>query len=193
MSLFISHILGSLPLVLLLTPLHSFIQPSFQNLQPHPSVVEYPRQPISVNNDGWNPITQPLPSGIQGWDDIERKDQPFQPPLSTISGNALPTQPHVHLTEASSSASPVHSSHPYVPVHLDNIEQPILLEQQVTEVSVEQPVDVILSDVDVLPLVEEISVVPVIAELKPLVRPVTLSQLSLFPNIFQHMHDFGLF
>ena len=61
------------------------------------------------------------------------------------------------------------------------------------EVPVEQPVDVVFPDVDVLFLVEEISVVPVIAEFKPPARPVTLSRLSLFPNIFQHMHDFGLF
>ena len=60
---------------------------------------------------------------------------------------------------------------------------------------VELPVEqlVVLSDVVDLPLVEEVSVVPVTTELKPPVRPVILSQLSLFPNIFQHLHDFGLF
>ena len=47
-----------------LPPVHSFRQPSFHNLQPHPSVVEYPRQPASINNDGWNPTPQPPPSGI---------------------------------------------------------------------------------------------------------------------------------
>lgn len=60
------------------------------------------------------------------------------------------------------------------------------------EVPVEQPV-VVLSDVVDLPLVEEVSVVPVTTELKPPVRPVTLSRLSIFPNMFQHLHDFGLF
>jgi len=50
---------------------------------------------VSVNNDGCNPIPQPLPLGIQGWGDIERKDQPVIPALSIVSGNALPTQPHL--------------------------------------------------------------------------------------------------
>ena len=113
--------------------------------------------------------------------------------MSAVSGNAPPTQPHVHLTKASSYASPVQSSHPTVPVHLDHIEQPILLEQQVIEVHVEHLVDVVLPDVDIRPLVEEISDVPVVAKLKPPARPITLSRLSLFPKIFQHMHDFGLF
>jgi len=118
-----------------MAPIHSFKPPSFQNLQPHPSVVEYPRQPVSVNNDGWNPAPQPLPFGVQGWGDIERKDQPLQLPLSAVSGNALPIQPPLHFTEASSSASPEHSSHPYAPVPLDK--QPIHVENQVTEVPVE--------------------------------------------------------
>ena len=176
-----------------LTPVNSFRPPSFQNLQPHPSIVEFPRQPMSVNNnDGWNPAPQPLPPGVQGWGYVERKDQPILPPLSAFLGNVFPVPPHDHFTEASSSASRVHSPHPYVPIQLDNIDQPIHVEQQMVEVPVEQPV-VVLSNVVDLPLVEEVSVVPVTTELKPSVRPVTLSQLSLFPNIFQHLHDFGLF
>ena len=57
--------------------------------------------------------------------------------------------------------------------------------------SSEKPV--VLSDVVDLPLVEEVSVVPVTTELKPPVRPATLSRLSIFSNMFQHLHDFGLF
>jgi len=36
-------------------------------LRPHPFVVEFPHQPVSVNNNGWNLVPQPPPSGIQGW------------------------------------------------------------------------------------------------------------------------------
>ena len=60
------------------------------------------------------------------------------------------------------------------------------------EVPVQQPV-VVLFDVVDLPLVEEVLVVPMTMELKPPVRPTTLSRLSIFPNMFQHLHDFGLF
>jgi len=34
-----------------LTPVNSFRPPSFHNLQPHPSVVDFPRQPMFVNNN----------------------------------------------------------------------------------------------------------------------------------------------
>ena len=60
------------------------------------------------------------------------------------------------------------------------------------EVPVEQPV-VVFSNVVDLPLVKEVSVVPVTTKLKPPVRPTTLSRLSIFPNLFQHLHDYGLF
>ena len=60
------------------------------------------------------------------------------------------------------------------------------------EAPIVQSVDVVPPVVDIQPLVEEIFVVPV-AELKPPARPISLSRLSLFPKIFQHMHDFGLF
>lgn len=96
------------------------------------------------------------------------------PPLSAVSGNVLPVPSHDHFTEASSSASPMHSPHPSVPIQLDNIDQRIHVEQQMGEVPVEQPV-VVLSDVVDLPLVEEVSVVPVTTKLKPPVRLVTLS------------------
>ena len=50
-----------------------------------------------------------------------------------------------------------------------------------------------LSDVVDLPPVDEVSLVPVTTELKPPVRPTTLSRLSILPNLFQHLHDYGLF
>ena len=56
---------------------------------------------------------------------------------------------------------------------------------------VDQPV--VLSDVVDLPPVDEASLVPVITELKPPVRPTTLSRLSILPNLFQYLHDYGLF
>jgi len=52
---------------------------------------------------------------------------------------------------------------------------------------------VVLSDVVDLRLVQEVSVVPMTMELKPPVRPTTLYRLFIFPNLFQHLHDFGLF
>jgi len=153
-------------------------------------VVEFPRQPISVNNnDGWNPAPQPLPPGVPAWGDFERKDQPVLPPLSAISGNVLPAP--AHLTEASSSASPVHSPPPFVPLQLDIVDQPVLIEQQMVEFLANQPV--VLSDVVDLPPIDEVSLVPTTIELKPPVRPTTLSRLSIFPNLFQHFHDYGLF
>lgn len=118
--------LGPPPLILV----NSFRPPSFHNLQPHPSVVEFSCQPMSVNNnDGWNPTPQPLPPGVQSWGDFERKDQPIFPPLSTVSGNVLPAPSHDHFTEASSSASHVHSPHPSVPIQLDNVDHPMHVEQ----------------------------------------------------------------
>ena len=72
------------------------------------------------------------------------------------------------------------------------MDHPILVEQQMVELHIEQLV-VVLSDVVDLPLVEEVTIVPVTMELKPPIRPATLSRLSIFPNLFQHLHDFGLF
>ena len=185
------------------TPANSFRPPSFHNLQPHPSVVEFPRPPASTQN-GWNPQPQPLPPGINAWGEPERKDQLIVPPLSTISGNVLPA-PNDN-TEASSSTSPVHSS---VLLQLNIADHPVLVEQPPVDPIVEQPpvdlpadlppvdppadIPVTTSDTVEIPPDGEISINPVISELKPVARPTSLSRLSLFPNLFQQMHDYGLF
>ena len=176
------------------TPANSFRPPSFRNLQPHPSVVEFPRQPASVQN-GWNPQPQPLPPGNNAWGEPERKDQLIVPPLSAVSGNVLPA-PNDN-TKASSSASPIHSS---VPLQLNIADHPVLVEQPSVDPIIEQPhvdppadIPVTISDAVEIPPDGEISLTPVISELKPAARPTSLSRLSLFPNLFQQMHDYGLF
>ena len=176
------------------TPVNSFRPPSFHNLQPHPSVVEFPCPPASVQN-GWNPQPQPLPPGVDAWGEPERKDQLVIPPLSVVSGNVLPA--HDNTTEASSSASPVHSSVPLqlnIADHLVHVEQPPI-DPPVEQPPVDLPADipVVTSDaVEILPD-GEVPPTPVISELKPVARPTSLSRLSLFPNLFQQMHDYGLF
>jgi len=47
--------------------------------------MELPHHPVSVNNDGWNPMPHPPISGIHGWGSPIRKDQPHQPTLSIAS------------------------------------------------------------------------------------------------------------
>jgi len=180
------------------TPVNSFRPPSFHNLQPHPSVVEFSRPPASVQN-GWNPQPQPLPPGIDAWGEPERKDQLVIPPRSAVSGNVLSA--HDNTTEASSSASPVHSSVPLqlsIADHIVHVEHPSI--DPPVDPPVEQPPDNLPADtpvvtpdaVNILPD-GEVPLTPVITELKPVARPTSLSRLSLFPNLFQQMHDYGLF
>jgi hypothetical protein len=176
------------------TPVNSFRPPSFHNLQPHPSVVEFPRPPASVQN-GWNPQPQPLPPGVDPWGEPEHKNQLVIPPRSAVSGNVLPARDNT--TEASSLASPVHSS---VPLQLSIADHMVHVEQPPIDPPVEQPpvdlpadIPVVTSDaVEILPD-GEVPLTPIISELKPAARPTSLSRLSLFPNLFQQMHDYGLF
>jgi len=180
------------------TPANSFRPPSFHNLQPHPSVLEFPHQPASVQN-GWDPQPQPLPPVVNGWGEPERKNQLIVPPLSVVSGNVLPA-PNDN-TEASSSASPVHSS---VPLQLNIADHLVLVEQPPADLPADLPVDLLpidppadipvtAADTVEIPPDGEISLTPVIPELKPVARPTSLSRLSLFPKLFQQMHDYGLF
>jgi len=188
------------------TPANSFRPPSYHNLQPHPSVLEFPRPPASVQN-GWNPQPQPLPPAVDAWGEPERKNQLIVPPLSAVSGNVLPALND--NTEASSSASPVHSS---VPLQLNIADHPVFIEQPSVDLSVDLPAEppadlpadlppvdppvdipITISDAIEIPPDGEISLTPVIPELKPVARPTSLSRLSLFPKLFQQMHDYGLF
>jgi len=189
-------------------PVNSFRPPSFHSLRPHPSVLEFPHQPVSVQN-GWDPQPQPLPPAVNGWGQPERKDQLIVPPLSVASGNEIPA--HNNDTEASSSTSPVHSS---IPLQLNIADHPVLVEQLPIDRLVEQPSDdpPVELPVDLpadLPLVNPPEVqpvttsdavetpldgiTPVISELKPAARSSSLSRLSLFPKLFQQLHDYGLF
>jgi hypothetical protein len=188
-------------------PVNSFRPPSFHNLQPHPSVHEFPRQPTSVQN-GWDPLPQPLPPAVNGWGEPERKNQLIVPPLSVASGNEIPAH---NNSEASSSTSPVRSS---IPLQLNIADHPVLVEQPPIDRLVEQPSDDLHVELPIdLPadptLVDPPAVQPVatsdavetpsdgitsaISELKPVARPTSLSRLSLFPNMFQQLHDYGLF
>ena len=170
-----------------LTPVNSFRPPSFHNLQPHPSVVEIPRQPISVHN-GWNPNPQPLPPGVDAWGDPEGKDQLIIPPLSAVSGDILPT--HTHVTEASSSASPAHSP-PSVPLQLEIADPPVRIEQPLIDPPADPPL--VISDVIEVVPDGELPHTSVVSSLKPTARLTSLSRLSLLPNLFQYLHDYGLF
>ena len=142
---------------------------------------------MSVHN-GWNPDPQPPPPGVAAWGNSERKDQLIMPPLSVVSGNVLPS--HAHSTEASSSASPVHSPPP-VPLQLDIADHHVHVEQPVVELSADPPV--VIYDVIDVPPTGEVSLVPTVTDLRPPTRPTTLSRLSILPNLFQHLHDYGLF
>jgi len=183
-------------------PVNSFRPPSFHSLRPHPSVLEFPHQPASVQN-GWDPQPQPLPPAVNGWGEPERKDQLIIPPLSVASGNEIPA--HNNDTEASSSTLPVHSS---IPLQLNIADHPVLVEQPSDDPPVELPVDlpadlplagppevqpVITSDAVEAPPDGEVSITSVIPELKPAARSSSLSRLSLFPKLFQQLHDYGLF
>jgi hypothetical protein len=183
-------------------PVNSFRPPSFHSLQPHPSVLEFPHQPASVQN-GWDPQPQPLPPAINGWGEPERKDQLIIPPLSVASGNEV--RAHNNDTEASSSTLPVHSS---TPLQLNIADHPVFVEQPVDNPHVELPVDlpadlplagpsevqpVVTSDAVEATIDGEVSISSVIPELKPAARSSSLSRLSLFPKLFQQLHDYGLF
>jgi len=200
-------------------PVNSFRPPSFHSLQPHPSVLEFPHQPASVQN-GWDPQPQPLPPAINGWGEPERKDQLIIPPLSVASGNEV--RAHNNDTEASSSSLPVHSS---TPLQLNIANHPVFVEQPVDNppvgIPLEQPSDqpsdiphvelpvdlpadlplagplevqpVVTSDVVEATIDGEVSISSVIPELKPAARSSSLSRLSLFPKLFQQLHDYGLF
>ena len=110
------------------------------------------------------------------------------PPLSAVSGNILPA--HTHSAEASSSASPIHSPL-LVPLQLDIAEHPVHVEQLVVELSTDPPV--IVYDTMDVPPAGEISLTHDVTDLKPPTNPTILSRLSLLPNLFQHVHDYGLF
>ena len=180
-------------------PVNSFRPPSFHNLQPHPSVHEFPRQPTSVQN-GWNPQPLPLPSGNNAWGELERKDQLVVPPLSVVSGNVLPALNN--NTEASSSTSPVHTS---IPLQLDIADHPVFIEQPPDDPPVDPPLDLpaglplvdppAIQPVAISDAVEALpdGITPAISELKPAARSSSLSRFSLFPKLFQQLHDYGLF
>ena len=75
-----------------------------------------------------------------------------------------------------------------------HIEQPPI-DLPIEQPPVDPPADtpVVISDaVEILPH-GEVPPTPVISELKPVARPTSLSRLSLFPNLFQQMHEYGLF
>ena len=84
-----------------------------------------------------------------------------------------------------------------------HIEQPSIDQQPSVDLPIDPPADlpvdppadlpVVISDAVEIPPDGEISLTPVISELKPVARPTSLSRLSLFPNLFQQMHDYGLF
>lgn len=110
------------------------------------------------------------------------------PPLSVVLGNILPA--HTHFSEASSSTSPVHSPSP-VPLQLEIAEHPVHVQQPVIELSADPPM--VVSNVMDVPPPGEVSLIHVVIDLKPPANPTRLSRLSLLPNLFQHMHDYGLF
>ena len=187
-------------------PVNSFRPPSYHSLQPHPSVLEFPHQPASVQN-GWDPQPPPLPPAINGWGEPERKDQLIIPPLSVVSGNEI--HAHNNDTEASSSSLPVHSS---IPLQLNIANHPVIVEQPSDqpvdnppiELPVNPPVDlppagplavqpIVTSDAVKVTIEDEVSISSVIPELKPAARSSSLSRLSLFPKLFQQLHDYGLF
>ena len=82
-------------------------------------------------------------------------------------------------------------SPPLVPLQLDIANQPVLVEQPMVELPADSPM--VLSDVMDLPPVGEVSLIPTTTDLRPPARPTTLSRLSILPNLFQHLHDYGLF
>ena len=196
-------------------PVNSFRPPSYHSLQPHPSVLEFPHQPVSVQN-GWDPQPPPLPPVINGWGEPERKDHLIIPPLSVASGNEI--HAHNNDTEASSSTLPVHSS---TPLQLNIANHPVFVEQPPVDVPIEQPSDqpsnnphielpvdlpadlpladplgvqpLVTSDAVKVTIEDEVSISSVIPELKPAARSSSLSRLSLFPKLFQQLHDYGLF
>ena len=196
-------------------PVNSFRPPSYHSLQPHPSVLEFPHQPVSVQN-GWDPQPPPLPPAINGWEEPERKNHLIIPPLSVASGNEI--HAHNNDTEASSSTLPVHSS---TPLQLNIANHPVFVEQPPVDVPIEQPSDqpsnnphielpvdlpadlpladplgvqpLVTSDAVKVTIEDEVSISSVIPELKPAARSSSLSRLSLFPKLFQQLHDYGLF
>ena len=95
-----------------------------------------------------------------------------------------------HPTEVSSSASSMNLPPP-VPLQLDIADKLVLVEQQIVELPADPPM--VLSDVMDLPPVGEVSLIPTTTDLRPPARPTTLSRLSILPNLFQHLHDYGLF
>ena len=156
-------------------------------MQPHPSVVEIPR-PLSSVQNGWNPEPQPLPPGVDAWGEPERKDQLIVPPLSAVSGNVLPV--HTYTVEASSSASPAHSPLS-VPLQLEIADPPVHIEQPLIDPPADPPL--VISDVIEVVSDGEVPHTSIVSSLKPAARLTSLSRLSLLPNLFQYLHDYGLF
>lgn len=158
-----------------------------KNIRPLPFVVELPHHHVSINNVGWNLVAHPLVSGINGWGNPIRKDQPHQPTLSIASENVPPIHPNVVSTSEETSSSHEQSSHSLVPLH------PVQEKQEEHSQQPEEQENAIQPVVDIQPTAENTVNITSVSESRPPIRHVSFYWLSFIPKIFQHFHDYGLF